>query len=83
MFLTKNSKSNYKVIWKSGNLAAEYASQELQKYVRLISGVDLEIVESSAVFNGNFFHIGLIKDANQQAQLEKLFVNAFCGVFCW
>ena len=75
MLLIENGNSEYKIVWKKENAAAEFAACELKKYLEKSAGVSLELLSEDSVLKGRYFHIGFSEDFEDENELLKTDLN--------
>ena len=75
MWFIKNGKTDFKIAYKSGNEAAEYAANELKGYVKICTGNEVTVTATDCLLGGKTFYIGVYKDEASEREIKKTDFN--------
>ena len=81
MLFISDGKCEYGIAWKKGNLPAEFAANELKKYVEQSTGCALEVNSVDALSLGKTFYIGFSRDEQSVIELSKTDLNGDGFIF--
>lgn len=75
MLFVKDRKTDFKIAYKSGNEAAQFAASELKSYLEKCIGGTVIAIPSDCLIEGKAFYIGIYQNEERKNEIYKTHLN--------